>query len=93
MTGDELTWFDFYAYESINMFQFAWEGKLFEEFPLFKTYHCNFEALPVVKQFLEETHKLPFTPTMAKKGSLVPDLGTVEIEYFEMGYLRGDFVR
>jgi glutathione S-transferase len=42
LCGEELTWVDFYAYEAINIFQFVWEGRLFEEFPLFIIYQNEF---------------------------------------------------
>jgi hypothetical protein len=50
--------------------------------------------LPHLSKYLKTVpQQLPFTPIFAKCGGKVAGLGCVEIEYFAMGYLRGDLIR
>ena len=44
--GDELTWIDFYAFESAELFNFIWDGKFFEEYPEWKQFHGKVASLP-----------------------------------------------
>merc|ERR1711957_113036 len=69
LEGEELTWVDFYGYESIVLFnELVWEGKFFDEFPVFKEYHARVAGLEKVAEFLKNQEKLPFNAPMAKIG-------------------------
>ena len=71
LAGEELTWVDFYGYESVELFQFIWEGKFFDEYPIFKEYHARIAALPKVAAFLAAQTPLPFSNKMAKINNTV----------------------
>ena len=54
IAGNEVTYVDFYFFERLQQMIFVTNGKIFEEYPILKTYNETMMNLPKLKEYLED---------------------------------------
>ena len=52
--GDELTWVDFVMFEFLQLLRMVTKDKIFEEYPVLKTYHETMKQVEGLQQYIED---------------------------------------
>ena len=51
LVGENLTWVDFMMFETCEFFDFIFDQKFYDEYPVMKEYHARIEAIDTLHEY------------------------------------------